>query len=833
MTRDSSPPPDLSSAQILEVIDSIASLARSEVDLNTLLHNAAETVRQLMQTDRVVIYRFLPDNDAVVAVESIAHGWQPLLGELIYDPCFENGWAERYRQGHISSVNDVENSSLEPCYIDLLTSLQVRANLVVPVFCSADLWGLFIAHHCSAPRSWQPLDIQLMQQSANQLGQAIQQHRLQQQLQEIQQTLQFRLNDSLQHLQTLATQEANRARQESEELFRLVTQNIEQFLFVRDAKTGHFLYVSPAYERIWHRSCESLYENQHSWLESVYLEDLSQVQTSLGQQFTGQPMIRDYRIRRPNGELRWIHTQVHVVPDANQEPFQFVGWAEDCTERKQLELTLQATQKQLNTILDSAIAAISYIRVYPEGHYLLDYQSAGSETIFGFTAEEFLADQTLWNRQVHIEDYQRTLDEILNIARAEQTAAVEYRFWTKAGDLRWIEETLISQWDEDANCWRATVLALDITARKNAELALNYRLSQERRLRTITAHIRETLEFETIVATTEAEVSRIFEADRVVICQKTPANFLQIVYQISQSPYSRITPEQLSVELIPPSHVERFIQGRPHLIHNITAEPWHPDLVEILQEFDIKALMLAPIVQARNELTDTVWGLLIVHACGGPRHWQPFEADMLQHIADHLAIAVHQSQLYKQLQQANQSLEALSNTDSLTQLSNRRRFDDYLNQEWQRLLRHQAPLSLILADVDYFKPYNDTYGHHAGDGCLAQIADAIREAIQRPADLAARYGGEEFAIILPHTDRTGALHIVQAVQYHLRTKQIVHRASSIENYVTLSFGIAVVIPTADSSPYTLIQAADQALYTAKGKGRNQYHVAEPVYGEEE
>lgn len=185
---------------------------------------------------------------------------------------------------------------------------------------------------------------------------------------------------------------------------------------------------------------------------------------------------------------------------------------------------------------------------------------------------------------------------------------------------------------------------------------------------------------------------------------------------------------------------------------------------------------------------------------------------------------IQQSQLYRQLESANQVLQRLASVDGLTQLANRRCFDEHLYQEWQRLTREQAPLTLILCDIDFFKAYNDTYGHQAGDECLHQIAKTISSCAKRPADLAARYGGEEFALILPTTASTGGVRVAQDIQYKVKALQLPHSSSPVSHYVTLSLGIAAVVPQPDSSPSTLVTVADKALYQAKAAGRNQFCV---------
>lgn len=173
------------------------------------------------------------------------------------------------------------------------------------------------------------------------------------------------------------------------------------------------------------------------------------------------------------------------------------------------------------------------------------------------------------------------------------------------------------------------------------------------------------------------------------------------------------------------------------------------------------------------------------------------------------------------LQTANRQLQRLATLDGLTQLANRRRFDEYLDQVWRIGVREQQPLSLLLCDVDFFKLYNDSKGHQTGDECLQQVARSLKCAVKRPADLVARYGGEEFAVILPNTHGEGALQVAEGIRSSVRNLAIVHPQSPISEYVTLSVGVSCTVPNQDSSWAALLATADSALYQAKGSGRDR------------
>ncbi|MYN11332.1 diguanylate cyclase [Pseudoduganella aquatica] len=175
----------------------------------------------------------------------------------------------------------------------------------------------------------------------------------------------------------------------------------------------------------------------------------------------------------------------------------------------------------------------------------------------------------------------------------------------------------------------------------------------------------------------------------------------------------------------------------------------------------------------------------------------------------------------KNLADANIELQKLAALDGLTGIANRRRFDEYMAVEWQRGQRERQPLSLLLCDVDFFKIYNDTFGHLSGDLCLKKTAAVLTEHLKRPADLAARYGGEEFAIVLPDTMLEGALKLANSCVQHLEKLAIENPQAAPFGVVTMSIGVASVVPSPHSSIERLIESADQALYAAKKAGRNR------------
>jgi diguanylate cyclase (GGDEF)-like protein len=182
----------------------------------------------------------------------------------------------------------------------------------------------------------------------------------------------------------------------------------------------------------------------------------------------------------------------------------------------------------------------------------------------------------------------------------------------------------------------------------------------------------------------------------------------------------------------------------------------------------------------------------------------------------------------EELRLANEHLAQLSFIDSLTGVANRRRFDETLEQEWNRGKRFETPLALLIADVDYFKPYNDTFGHPEGDKCLVALAEVLANEARRAGDFVARYGGEEFVILVPGADLDAAVDFAERLRKACEARAIPHPASLVSAVVTVSIGLASRIPSDATSSESLLQEADSALYQAKRSGRNRVGYITPI-----
>jgi diguanylate cyclase (GGDEF)-like protein/PAS domain S-box-containing protein len=484
-------------------------------------------------------------------------------------------------------------------------------------------------------------------------------------------------------------------------------------------------------------------------------------------------------------------------------------FVKDITERKQAEEALRKSEQKLSLHVQQTPLAVIEVNNKCE---IVEWNAA-ARAIFGYSKSEIIGQSAFVLVPEYVKEQVSQIWQDLMAQKGGTRSTAENI--TKDGRIiicEWYNTPLV---DGDGNFIGVASLAQDVTERVRTEQALRHQAEQERLVATITQRIRQSLKLEEILNTAAREVQQLLGCDRVLVYRVWPEGTGSVITEAVLPGGQAILGQAFSEEVFPQDCYEQYKSGRIRAVSDVKKEA-SPCLAQMLQQFAVKSKLIAPLIQG-----DVLWGLLIAHQCSAVRQWQQFEINLLQPLVEQLAIAIQQASLFEQLEVANTELKRLACLDGLTGVANRRYFNEYFNREWQRLAREQAPLALILCDIDYFKQYNDTYGHVAGDLCLKQIAGAIQEAAKRPADLVARYGGEEFAIILPNTKAEGALAVAEEIQSYVKALQIPHAKSQVSEYVTLSLGISVTVPTPKSAFEQLISTADQALYEAKFQGRDR------------
>lgn len=212
-----------------------------------------------------------------------------------------------------------------------------------------------------------------------------------------------------------------------------------------------------------------------------------------------------------------------------------------------------------------------------------------------------------------------------------------------------------------------------------------------------------------------------------------------------------------------------------------------------------------------------------------PIHW-PVLRQRVKCLLEQVKVKLEQLKVQKALEIANEKLKAMVTIDDLTQIANRRRFDEYLAQQWFRLAKEELPLSLILIDIDDFKLYNDAYGYEIGDDCLKKLAITFSESLKNSTDLVARYSGQKFIAILPKTHAKVAIEIAEKIRYNVNALQIIHEYSRVGNHITISLGVTTLIPVIASQEINiqlLINSVEKALQQAKKLGKNRKHYIKP------
>jgi diguanylate cyclase (GGDEF)-like protein/PAS domain S-box-containing protein len=452
--------------------------------------------------------------------------------------------------------------------------------------------------------------------------------------------------------------------------------------------------------------------------------------------------------------------------------------AQNAEQRRQSEATLRSQQQHIDSILNSLQCVVWSVNPIT---LETTYANAAAEVLYGYPVAAFLADANLWLNCVYAEDRPLILQDVTLLLKGNKTDRT-YRIVRADGEMRWVRGQARLVRDGAGNPLRIDGTTTDISDwaqleadRRRAELALKDTQATQQA-------ILEAIPDLLMRINSDGYILDLISGGEVTLYGAIPGGRTQSVYVNF--------PQDLADQRM---HYVR-------LALDTSSQQRYEHTLEIDGQLCYEESRVVPI-------NDTE--VLVI----------------VRDITERKQAEATQAELTQKLQLINAKLNRLATIDGLTQIANRRSFDQALDLEWQRARRQQQPLSLIFCDIDYFKPYNDNYGHLAGDDCLRQVAQVLITLVRRPGDLAARYGGEEFVLLLPNTTLPGAIQMVEQVQAAIAQRHLPHAYSPVSPIVTLSFGLVCHCPgVQEPSPRELIHQADLALYEAKAQGRDRYVV---------
>ena len=443
------------------VIAQIAQKVFRSLDLNEILQTTVTEVRQFLQTDRVVVFQVEPDGDGRVVAESVGAEWRSILADQIYDPCFAESYVDLQRQGRVTVKADIYDGSIDPCHVQLLAGLQVKANLVVPILHDDQFWGVLIAHHCAAPRQWRSLDIDLLQQLSTQVSVAIRQAELYQQAQ-----------DEL----------AERKR--TEEVLRGSKERLR--LGLQAARMGTWDWNIPENRFIWSANMEALFGlapgefdgSYEQFVARLHPDDRDRVLKAINAAMTpGADYDIEFRVLYPDGTIRWALSQGKVFYDAIGQPIRMSGVDLDITSRKLIEESLRQSEEFRKRVLESSSDCIKVLDLDTR----LLYMNAGGMCLLEIDdLTPYL--NTKWVNFWQDESRQE-VEAAIAVAKSNEVSRFQGLCPTVKGTKKWWDVIVTPMLDEEGRVSQLLATSRDITDRKQTEIAFQ---ESEERLRLAT-----------------------------------------------------------------------------------------------------------------------------------------------------------------------------------------------------------------------------------------------------------------------------------------------------------------------------------------------------------
>ncbi|MBF2078395.1 MAG: GAF domain-containing protein, partial [Synechococcales cyanobacterium T60_A2020_003] len=669
LASDAFPDPVESQAGCDRLLANILQRIRFSLELPRTFKSIVTEVQTFLACDRVVIYRFNSDWSGSVVAESVRHSFTALMGQVICDPCFAENLVEPYRNGRIQVTSNVNHSQLSECHIRLLKSIQVQALIVVPVLHGDQLWGLLAAHHCAAPRDWQSSEVEVLQRISAQVAIAIQQSELYHQAQtELQERLQIEAELKQATQKQFVIAEMGQRALESNNLDQTLSDIVEVIASTLRVSHVCVLELLPNQAALLLRAGKGW---KNGWVGQARVSASGQSQAgytlAIAQpvivddlrtetRFSGTPFLHNAGIvsgislpiqgkHFPYGVLS-IHSKTarHFGRDDLNFLQAVANIISSVVKRQQTEAELSQFFNLSLDLLCIAGADGFFKRVNPQFQAVLGYSESElyERPILDFVYPD---DRAITQRQLTL------------LADGVPVVDFHNRYLDRDGTYHWFS-------------WMATptddgliyAVARDITEQKEAEdalqkmneelerrvaqrtIALQQQVDREKLMNNLTQRIRESLDLSAILNTAVLEIRKILIADRVLVIRMRADQPGMAIAEAREADYASALHQSLSF-LCTPQDYDVYAKGDARSHDDLASLALPEAIADEIKTYEIRSAIAIPILQ-RDEL----WGLLVAHQCSYLRRWTLQEITILQQIAEQLAIATQQSELYEQLQ---------------------------------------------------------------------------------------------------------------------------------------------------------------------------------------
>ncbi|MBW4620411.1 MAG: PAS domain-containing protein [Cyanosarcina radialis HA8281-LM2] len=451
-------------AERSQLLAEISQQIWQSLNLPEILGTVVEGVRHWLQTDRVIVFQLESDlNSGTVVRESVGSGWTRILSTTLTDPCLSKSYVETYRRGLATTKTDIYTAGIDPCHLELLAKLQVRANLVVPILQNELLWGLLIAHHCSAPREWQPEEIDLLRQLATQVGIAIQQTSLLEKLQ----------------IELGQRQEMEKALRLSNDRFRQAARAVNCLIYDWDVESDTVIRTEGLSKVVGYSLAEAEPTGAW-WRQLIHPDDLAQIMenfdSTLQNKYSleGDRYLTEYRVRHKQGHYLWVQDRGLATRDAEGRLSRIVGSTWDITERKQAEESLRQSEESFRLLAENMPQMVW--TTLPDGK--CNYWNEQLCDFTGLRLEQ--ARDFKWLSILHPDDVESCLDAWMKAVVSGQPFEAEIRYRTKTGDYRWVLSRALPLKDERGQIVKWLGTSTDIDDRKQFEKERSRLLERER-----------------------------------------------------------------------------------------------------------------------------------------------------------------------------------------------------------------------------------------------------------------------------------------------------------------------------------------------------------------